>query len=708
MKRIITVIAVLAMCGLCSCASEPPLTNNPQVNKGEPVMTAALEETAETLKNDAAAETPEKKDKSAKPTVGDQIELLRKYKGRIAAGYEFIAGAADDGTVRILTTDSYPIEFSQAVSAWTDVIYLAASSDTLFGLRSDGTVLSAVSETAEAVPAVSGLTGISAIAAEGENFAYIRSDGTVGYISLSLTDKPSDWADVSEWSGITEIDVGEHCIVGLRNDGTVAACFDPDIPVEDTDAEESTADTEAAQDAEASAEGSTDENKKPEKDPYAYIAKLKNVVSVAAGGDCEIYTLKKDGTLYRNDRKIDDGLFDTKAVSLCANASSAAWIDADMNGHYGSYFYDRGIPVSMVSGGYAVYVLKSDGTVSAIKHAKGDPLSGWQEWKLFDSEIEELKAFGKPTNANESMGDSNAEVPLTEELVSPGCHTITADQKYSAIQQDGTIFCFDRYGNSKVIKDYKDPVAVTESDTYLYITLADGSMGIYDLLFDKKLNAASELLGSNDDKKSIENVSKYDYGAVLHKDGTVSLAGLPDVLYESFEPVHEWENIADISFYDNVLFGITQDGRVKSVYYEGSPYTSVKTEVESWSGIKKIAYSRNNAVFGLKTDGTVIASDISGSNAYLISLLSDVSDADDIAVLYSYMPTVYIRHKDGIVSCFRYLEDGGAAQTKIAENIAEINIMGGRHRNNIVMKANDGELLSTAHEFRIDDPFRIE
>ena len=81
MKRIIAVIAVLAMCGLCSCASEPPLTNNPQVNKGEPVMTAAPEETAETLKNDAAAETPEKNDKSAKPT-GRSDRTAQKIQGQ--------------------------------------------------------------------------------------------------------------------------------------------------------------------------------------------------------------------------------------------------------------------------------------------------------------------------------------------------------------------------------------------------------------------------------------------------------------------------------------------------------------------------------------------------------------------------------------------------------------------------------------------------
>ncbi len=660
MKKV--VITVLFAALLVSCAEEP-LTNNPPVVREKPAAVAESEqaqaETSETAEEDKDETAPRK----GKLKAAEQTELFYTYQSRLSAGKDFLVGAKDDGTVLICAADSVPAGFTAEVSGWTGITAVCAADSYTAGLCSDGTVVYA-SFDGSSDDRITALTDVIGIAADDSTFGALRSDGTVVFI----TDGGGDWADVSGWNDIVRIDVGDKCITGVKSDGTVLIAYEPD-----------------------------------EEHILDFTDGLKNVSGAAVGDDGALYTLRKNGALTRDTAKING---DEHAVGISVRNKTPAWTDVNCNVHFGEYFYDRGTAVSVVSGDDNAFILKSDGTVAAVRKPDDDTFTGWQEWKLFDSEIAEYASAASDENTAEAPVDTPAEEEDAEEEVFNGSH-ITADEKYTAINSDGTIFCFDEYGRYHNIKGFKDPVSIMECDTYLYVTMKDGKIGVYDLFFDKRLNLENELLGAGEEKKLLENVRKYEYGAALYKDGTVKCAGLSENIGLIFEDAAEWENIEDIAFYENLLFGITSDGRVKSSCVDSNPYLSVKAETEGWTDIAKVGYSKNNAVFGLHKGGTVSAADISGENAELISLLAAVTDAKDIAVTYGERPSVYVLSTDGTVRRYAYTDDT-AAEEIIAEDITEINIMGGRRRNDIVMMNADGELLSTAERFALDDPFTVK
>jgi alpha-tubulin suppressor-like RCC1 family protein len=105
------------------------------------------------------------------------------------------------------------------VSGWEDIVSIAAGHRYTVGVRMDGTLIF----TGKDYPSISDWKGISTIAAQGEYVAGLRENGTV---------VTSFKADVSGWKNISAIAVGQgdfsesnaHAhIVGLREDGTVAA-----------------------------------------------------------------------------------------------------------------------------------------------------------------------------------------------------------------------------------------------------------------------------------------------------------------------------------------------------------------------------------------------------------------------------------------------------------------------------------------------------
>ncbi len=656
MKKIMTTVLFAAL--LVSCADEP-LTNNPPVVREKPAaVTEAEQGQAETVEPDEAQEEVSPKKGKLKPA--EQTELFYTYQSRLCAGDNYLIGAKDDGTVLISAGEGVPAEFTAEVSGWTDITALCAADSFAAGLRSDGTVVYAAFN-GISDERITALTDVAAIAADDSTFGALRSDGTVVFI----TDGSGDWTDVSGWSDIVRIDVGDKCIAGVKADGTVVIASEPD-----------------------------------EEHPLDFADGLKNVSDAAFGDDGALYTLRKNGTISRDTAKLND----ERAVGISVSNETPAWTDVNCNAHFGEYFYDRGTAAAIVSSGDNAFILKSDGTVAAVRKPDDDTFRGWQDWKLFEREIAEFAVPGEDTA--QPPADMPAEEETAEEDTVTGCH-ITADEKYTAINSDGTILCFDEYGRYHNIKGFRDPVSISECDTYLYVTMKDGKIGVYDLFFDKRLALENEVLGAGEDKKLLENVRKFDYGAVLYKDGTVRCAGLSEKIGLIFEEAAEWENIEDIAFYENLLFGITSDGRVKSSCVDSSPYLSVKAETEGWTDIAKVGYSKNNAVFGLHKGGTVSAADISGENAELISLLAAVTDAKDIAVTYGERPSVYVLSTDGTVHWYAYTDDT-AAEEIIAEDITEINIMGGRRRNDIVMMNADGELLSTAERFALDDPFTVK
>jgi len=128
-------------------------------------------------------------------------------------------GLVYNGTVLACGNDS--AGQVSGVSAWTDIVAVAAGAYHTLGLKSDGTVVACGDDSYNAVSGVSGWTGIVAIAAGWLHSVGLKSDGTVVACGYDYYDQ---YVDVSGWTDIVAIGAGHRHSVGLKSDGTVVAC----------------------------------------------------------------------------------------------------------------------------------------------------------------------------------------------------------------------------------------------------------------------------------------------------------------------------------------------------------------------------------------------------------------------------------------------------------------------------------------------------
>lgn len=171
----------------------------------------------------------------------------------------FVAALTADGRVR-LTGEVYGYE---AAARWTGVRSLTWSADTLFGLTEDGRVLaagpnvsfdpSALTGVERLIPSYAdtlavtadgrvhvlpwlgllndaeGLTGVRDVAVNADCALYLMEDGTVRPADpYRRSAEANGWADpFADWTGVTELILGDWCALGLTGDGRVlsAACI---------------------------------------------------------------------------------------------------------------------------------------------------------------------------------------------------------------------------------------------------------------------------------------------------------------------------------------------------------------------------------------------------------------------------------------------------------------------------------------------------
>jgi len=137
----------------------------------------------------------------------------------IAAGGAHTVGLKSDGTVVAAGSNS---SYQCDVSSWEDIVAIAANGLHTIGVKSDGTVL-AVGHKSSGSPEVTDWQDIVAVAAGVYHLVGLKSDGTV-VAAGSHTNYGQN--ETSEWRDIVAIDAGSSITVGVKSDGTVVATGD--------------------------------------------------------------------------------------------------------------------------------------------------------------------------------------------------------------------------------------------------------------------------------------------------------------------------------------------------------------------------------------------------------------------------------------------------------------------------------------------------
>lgn len=122
-------------------------------------------------------------------------------------GRDGLLGLTKDGTV--LSSFQFTKEQRKQLATWTDIVYLQQGPD-IFGLKSNGTVQSLTGITAS-------WHDITSISASSKTIVGIRSDGTV----VAAGDNSLGQCEVDDWTNIVAICATSEFTVGLTGSGTL-------------------------------------------------------------------------------------------------------------------------------------------------------------------------------------------------------------------------------------------------------------------------------------------------------------------------------------------------------------------------------------------------------------------------------------------------------------------------------------------------------
>ena len=167
----------------------------------------------------------------AEPYAGEHVmqalELQRRYQRHL---YAFLL---EDGHVEIclagpdLENGALAEEMERqrqsvtGAESWEEVVQIAGSAQNgLYGLHRDGTVSLARAGGTKKLENCQGITGL---AGRGGDILGVREDGTVEVIAAGEYAVMFGRTQVSAWTGIQDISMGESHVAGLREDGTVIA-----------------------------------------------------------------------------------------------------------------------------------------------------------------------------------------------------------------------------------------------------------------------------------------------------------------------------------------------------------------------------------------------------------------------------------------------------------------------------------------------------
>ena len=131
----------------------------------------------------------------------------------VAAGFFHSLGLKADGSVVAAGSNTYG---RCDVSAWTDIVAVAAGANHSIGLKADGSVVT-TGYGGNGLQALSSWKDIMAIAVGDDHFLGLKTDGSV----LAAGRNSCGQCDVSAWADIVAVAAGRRFSLGLRADGTV-------------------------------------------------------------------------------------------------------------------------------------------------------------------------------------------------------------------------------------------------------------------------------------------------------------------------------------------------------------------------------------------------------------------------------------------------------------------------------------------------------
>lgn len=145
--------------------------------------------------------------------VEDWVDIVR-----IVSGHGVIYGLKQDGSVCVHAKDWGDrldrMNLEKELAGWTDIVQIAGGRD-LFALKKDGTVLT----TAQGFYAYRQWKKITAIAASGSALVGIREDGTV---AAECVGRNGFWEEeFLDWDEVEQIAVCDAYCIAIRRDGTV-------------------------------------------------------------------------------------------------------------------------------------------------------------------------------------------------------------------------------------------------------------------------------------------------------------------------------------------------------------------------------------------------------------------------------------------------------------------------------------------------------
>ncbi len=141
----------------------------------------------------------------------------------VGAGNGYVLGVSDDGSVMAAGAN----EYGQCnVGGWRDVGQVCSDGTTSYGLKNDGTVnVAGANATSSVGGAVQQWKGIVFIAASSSYVVGVKGDGRVVYCRLSSSVAA---LNVDSLSGVVSVSVGDNYLIVLKDDGSVEIIGDDD------------------------------------------------------------------------------------------------------------------------------------------------------------------------------------------------------------------------------------------------------------------------------------------------------------------------------------------------------------------------------------------------------------------------------------------------------------------------------------------------
>lgn len=519
----------------------------------------------------------------------------------IATGSDFTLGLRSDGTVAVAGDCTSADAMTETLSAWEDIVAIAAAGNrVVLGLKGDGTVVYFSYFTFH----VEEWTDIVAIAASEDYVAGLRSDGTV--VTAVLEEYKSwinkDALKVDSWTDVQSIFTESNTTFGVQSDGTVLV---------------------AGANATAGAKALTG------MEGYAYGWVLQSDGSLSYILDASLYGDGTEGIekilAVQNIKQIDDCNYRFIALlndgSVLVGGYPNSIVEALKNAEGNENI------VQVVTGSNSLYGLKADGTMVPFHSLFAEDFSLWQgitRLNLIDNMLLGLKEDGTVMAAGAVSGidgwDHDGHTGEYSIDRWKNIREIASDSsRYVGIKEDGTVVIGGNGADKSQgnLRSWTDIVQVDVDNPDVVGLRSDGTVVLAGTAgISEYPDGALEEIAQWQDIVKV-NIRSWQYALGLKADGTVEFVWLNPYRGSSGEErIGEWTDIVDIVSSNSHTVGLRSDGTVVAI----GENSAGQCDVENWENVVAI-YAAYEVTVGLKADGTLcVAGNIDPSSNSILEI----------------------------------------------------------------------------------------